>query len=91
MGLFGKSERQRIVVKEYGRNSFLAVSVPLIALLVGRQGMERRQQAQALEMEKDSGLMLNKGYRIVSSQQYMLPMLSISYWKVTYELIDPAG
>ena len=91
MGLFGKSERQRIVVKEYGRNSFLAVAVPLIALLVGRQGMERRQQAQALEMEKDAGLMLNKGYRIVSSQQYMLPMLSISYWKVTYELIDPAG
>jgi hypothetical protein len=88
MGLFGSDKAKRIVAKEYGRNSFLALAVLPIALALGRQGMESRREAQAREMEKDAAEMLKRGYRIVSTQEYRLPLLSISYLKVTYEVMD---
>jgi hypothetical protein len=89
MGLFGEAKPKRIVVKEYGRNSFLGLALLPLALMLGRQGMERRHEAQVLEMESDAAQMLKQGYRMASSQEYTLPFLSISYLKVTYELVDP--
>ena len=88
MGLFGRGAAKRIVVKEYGRNSFVGLAVLPLALLLGRQGMENRREAQVREMEKDAAEMLKRGYRIVSTQEYRLPLLTISYLKVTYELMD---
>jgi hypothetical protein len=34
--------------------------------------------------------MANQGYRIVSSQEFKMPLLSFPYQRVTYELIDAA-
>jgi hypothetical protein len=89
MGLFGKAEPKRIIVKEYGRSSFLGFAVLPLAIMLGRQGMERRHEVQVLEMESDAAQMSKQGYRLASSQEYTLPLLSISYLKVTYELVDP--
>jgi hypothetical protein len=88
MGIFARSKPQR-VVRQYGRSSLLGFALLPLALLLGREGMERRQQAQALEMETDAAKMLKLGYRVESTEEYTMPLLSISYLKVTYELIDP--
>jgi hypothetical protein len=40
-------------------------------------------------MEKDAAAMFRRGYRISSSREYERATLGISYYKVTYELIDP--
>lgn len=82
------SKPERIVTREYGRNSFLAIALWPLALALGRRGMENRQAAQALEMEKDAAEMYRRGYRVMSTQEYTVPFFSISYLKVTYELID---
>ncbi len=89
MKLFGR-KRQRVVVKEYGRNSLFALALWPVALLLGRQGMENRQAAQVRDMERDALAMRKLGYRIVSTQEYTMPLLSISYLRVTYELTDGA-
>jgi hypothetical protein len=65
MGLFGKAKPQRIVVKEYGHDSFLGLLNPLMAfLLLGGQGMkgQLRSQARVIEKaEKDAVEMAKQG------------------------------
>ena len=81
---------RRIVVKSYGRGSLLGLlSVPF-ALLMASRGMHGWQVAAAREMEDDAAAMARQGYRVVSSGEYGLPRLGITYCKVTYELVDPA-
>jgi hypothetical protein len=41
-------------------------------------------------MERDAQDMASRGYRIVSSQEFKMPLLGFPYWKVTYALIDAA-
>lgn len=54
-----------------------------------------RSQADVLErMEKDVLAMADRGYRVVSSDEYDLPVIlapgrRASYYRVTYELIKP--
>lgn len=89
MGLFGRSTPQRVIVKEYGRGSFLALISPLLSFFMANRGMNGWQQRVAHEMELDAQAMLNRGYHIVSSREYEMPILGITYHKVTYELSEP--
>ena len=93
MAPFGKAEPKRVVVKEYGRDSFLGLINPLMTLFIfGARGSTARTNYQARiieKMEDDSVAMQRLGYRVASSQEYERPALGISYFKVTYELVEP--
>jgi hypothetical protein len=78
-----------IVVRRYGRGSLLALLGPLIALFMAARGMNGWDQSAARDMEKDAVQMAGLGYRIVSSEEYGIPLFGIAYYKVTYELVDP--
>jgi hypothetical protein len=85
--LFGESPK-RIVVKRYGRGSFLGLLSPLLALFMSEQGMHGWEDATMRAMEADATEMARQGYRIVSTEEAKLPALGISSYKVTYELIQ---
>lgn len=93
MGLLGNAKPKHVVVKAYGRDSFLGLINPVMTffILAGRNPNARTgYQARLIEnMEKDAAVMLRQGYRISSSREYERAALGISYYKVTYELIDP--
>ena len=90
MHLFRSAEPKQIIVREYGRASFLGLLSPLLALVtVGILGSDRRAAAIERAMEKDAALMFARGYRIASSREYSLPRFGVGYLKVTYELVDP--
>ena len=89
MGVVDKS-KPRVVVKKYGRGSLLGLlSVPL-ALLMASRGMHGWQEAAARAMEDDAVAMARQGYRAVASGEYGIPLLGITYFKVTYQLVDQA-
>lgn len=88
---FRSNEPKRIVVREYGRDSFLGLLSPLLALItVGILGPDRRAATIERAMEKDAALMFARGYRIASTHEYTVPRLGVGYLKVTYELVDRA-
>jgi hypothetical protein len=93
MRIFGNSKPRRIVVRQYGRDSFLGLISPFMTFaLLGGTGRPRRPGPpdRVIEnMEEDAIEMTAKGYRVVASHQYERPALGISYVKVTYELVDP--
>jgi hypothetical protein len=93
MGLFGKAKPRRIEVKEYGRDSFLGLINPLMTFFIlGARSTTARgnYQARLIEkMEDDSVEMRRRGYRVVSSREYERSALGITYFKVTYELVEP--
>ncbi len=90
MSLFRSAEPKRTVIRQYGRDSFLGLLSPLLALItVGILGPDRRAAAIERAMEKDAALMFARGYRIASTQEYTVPRLGVGYLKVTYELVDP--
>ena len=85
---------ERVVVKQYGRDSilFAAVNPVMTAILVGMLGMKGPLQSDeriALAMEKDAASMARQGYRIVSTREYRMPLFGVTYQKMTYELADP--
>ena len=84
---------KRVVVKEYGRDSFLGLINPIMTfLLLGARGANYRSNYQdrlLQKMERDAAKMARHGYRIVSSREYERPAFGISYLKVTYELVEP--
>jgi hypothetical protein len=96
MGLFRKTESRRIVlklpertiVKVYGPGSFLGFMNPFMTALMVRLGFwEARESELVGAMERDAEDMASHGYRIVSSQEFRMPLLGFPYRKVTYELI----
>ena len=93
MGLFGKAKPKRVVVKDYGRDSFLGLINPLLTFFIlgARNATARRNyQARLIEkMEADSVEMQRLGYRVVSSREYERSALGINYLNVTYELVEP--
>ncbi len=93
MALFDKHEPQRIVVKEYGRDSFLGLINPIMTFFIlgGRNPNARSAYQLRLEekMESDAIAMSRRGYRVVSSREYERRALGITYYKVTYELTQP--
>jgi hypothetical protein len=93
VGLIGKAKPKRVVVKECGRDSFLGLINPIMTLLIlcgrGTTGQSNYQARLMEKLEKDAAAMLKRGYRIASSREYERTTLGISYYKVTYELVDP--
>ncbi len=89
MGLFGKSEPPRTVVRSYGRWSFLGLISPLLAILyVGRLRAEGRVVSEDPAVLHDIAEMAREGYRVVSMEQYELPLFGIDYRRVTFELAE---
>ncbi len=87
MGPIGADKRKRIV-KTYGRGSLLGVlSLPFSYLMASR-GMRGWQESAARDMEADAVEMARQGYRVVRSDEYGMPIFGITYYKVTYELVD---
>lgn len=99
MRLFGSSMRQRVVVKTYGRDALVVWLNPLNAAFTALSGRRvgLRSDAEVLDrMQKDALAMGERGYRVVASDEYDLPLLFLpgrktSYYRVTYELADPAA
>ena len=91
MNLFRRSQPKKTVVKEYGRDSFLGLISPVMTIMfmLGRRSPSSYQARVVASMERDAAEMLRSGYRIVSTHEYEQPALGITYFKVTYELIDP--
>jgi hypothetical protein len=88
--LFGPATPQRVVVKTYGRGSFLGLLSPLLAFLMASRGMNGWRQSAIREMEEDAVAMARRGYGIVSTQEFGIPLFGIIAYKVTYELVDAA-
>ncbi len=87
MRLFGNREPAHTVVKTYGRWSFLAFISPLLAILwVNQLRAEGRLASEDPEVMRDVAEMARKGYRVISVEQYELPIFGIDYRRVTYEL-----
>jgi hypothetical protein len=89
MRQFGIPKPRRTVVKYYGRGSLLGVWSLFIAYLMAQQGMNGWQQRALRDMERDTVEMDRRGYRVVSTEEYSMPIFGISYFKVAYELADP--
>ncbi len=96
MRSLGVRRPARTVVKSYGRDSLLLWINPLLSAMQTSLGLRvgLRSQAEVLDrMQKDVQVMADRGYRVVSSDQYDLPVLlapgqRASYYRVTYELIE---
>jgi hypothetical protein len=88
MGKFARGNPEDIVVKTYGRGSLLGLlSLPL-AFFMASLGMNGWQESAVRDMEDDAVAMARRGYRVVASGEYGIPRLGITYYKVTYQLVD---
>ncbi len=95
MRLWRKRTPDRIVVRQYGRDSFLGMLSPVLAAVyvsvLGNQGRLRYESRLQEQMEKDAAEMRRRGYRIVDEQVYEMPPFGIHYRRVTYQLADGEG
>ena len=99
MWVFGRGTPARTVVKSYGRDSLLVWINPLLAAIQASLGLRvgLRSQADVVDrMQADVLAMADRGYRVVSSEEYDLPVIlapgqRASYYRVTYELSRPGA
>ena len=89
MGSVEKGKR-RVIVKTYGRGSLLGLLSLPFAFLMASRGMNGWQESAARDMEDDAVAMARLGYRVVASGEHGIPLLGITYYKVTYQLVDQA-
>ena len=92
MRLFGRHDPPRTIVRTYGRDSFLAFLNPVMTFLVRSMGLEMRLRSDAevaARMEDDAIVMRQQGYRVVSAEEYTMPLFGARYFKVTYERSEP--
>jgi hypothetical protein len=97
MWFFGLGTPARTVVKSYGRDSLLIWINPLMSAMQASLGLRvgLRSEADVLDrMQKDVAAMADRGYRVVASDEYDVPVFlspgrQASYYRVTYELIKP--
>lgn len=92
--LAGRNVTERVVVKEYGRDSLLVwvnlLLAPLFALLGMRVGLQSEEKIAA-RIQSDTDAMRKKGYLVSSVQTFSLPVLGSSvatanWYRVTFEL-----
>jgi hypothetical protein len=83
---FRAKEPRRKVVKTYGRGSLLGVLSLPIAFVMARAGMRGWKDSAEQAMQKDVALMSERGYRVVSADEYAVPAFGFVYFKVRYEL-----
>ncbi len=55
------------------------------------RGMRGWQESAVRDMEDDAVAMSKQGYRVAYSSEYGMPRLGITYYRVTYELVDGLG
>ncbi|HXX60013.1 MAG TPA: hypothetical protein VEI48_01835 [Candidatus Sulfotelmatobacter sp.] len=97
MRFLGLGKPAQRVVKAYGRDSLLIWINPVISAMQASLGLRvgLRSEAEVLDkMERDALAMADRGYRIVASDRYDLPVVlaagrRATYYRVTYELIKP--
>jgi hypothetical protein len=89
MATFDASRTKRTVTKTYGRGNLLGLLSPFLAMFMVSAGMHGSRDAAAREMEDDAVAMARRGYRVVSSRERSLERFGISWYEVTYELVDP--
>ncbi len=88
MGLFGKAKPKRTVVRTYGRGSILGLVSPILAFFMASRGMNGWQQSAIRQMEKDMVAMAGRGYRVASTEEREIPPFGVSWYRVTYRLMD---
>jgi hypothetical protein len=88
MGSGRADRRKRIVVKTYGRGSLLGVLSLPFSFLMASRGMRGWQESASRDMEDDAVAMAGRGYRVVASGEYGMPRFGITYYRVTYELVE---
>ena len=90
MGQIARGKPSDVVVRTYGRGSLLGIlSIPF-AFLMASRGMDGWRESAARDMEDDAVAMAEQGYRVVASGEYGIPLLGITYFRVTYQLVDQA-
>ncbi len=97
MRFVGLGTPARTVVKSYGRDSLLLWINPLLSAMETSLGLRvgLRSKAEVLDrMQKDVLAMADRGYRVVSTDEYELPVIlapgqRATYYRVRYELIEP--
>jgi hypothetical protein len=87
---FAPAAPKPIVVKTYGRGSLVGLLSLPFAFLMASRGMNGWQESAARDMEGDAVEMARQGYRVASSGEYGIPLLGITYLKVTYQLVAQA-
>jgi len=90
MGQLARGNPRGVVVKTYGRGSLLGLLSLPFAFLMASRGMNGWQESAARDMEDDAVAMARQGYRVVASGEYGIPLLGITYFRVTYQLVDQA-
>lgn len=85
MAVRGKRRPPDRIVKLYGLGSLMGAWSLLIAYVMAAGGMHGWRDAAIRDMEKDAIELGKRGYRVVSSNEYTLPLFGLGYFKVTYE------
>lgn len=80
--------KHRVVVRTYGRGGLLGLLSPLLAYFMAARGMNGWQQTARRQMEDDAVAMARRGYRVASSDECVVPLFGITYYRVTYEPVD---
>ena len=92
--LAGRDVPERVVVKDYGRDSLLVwvnlLLAPLLALAGLRVGLQS-EETIAARIQSDTDAMRKKGYLVSSVQTFSLPVLgskvaTANWYRVTFEL-----
>ena len=79
----------RTITKAYGRGGFLGLLSPVLAFFMASRGMNGWQETAIRQMEDDAVAMVRRGYRVAATQEIGVPLLGITAYKVTYELMRP--
>ena len=58
----------------------------LIAYVMAAGGMHGWRDSAIRDMEEDAIELAKRGYRVVSTNEYTLPLFGMGYFRVTYEL-----
>jgi len=99
MRLVGRSVPQRVVVRDYGRDSLLVwgnlLLAPLFAALGMRVGIQSEEQL-ATRMELDAAEMRKRGYLVASTQTFTLAGIfgrstDAHWYRITFERSSPSS
>ena len=92
--LVGRKATERVVVREYGRDSLLVwvnlLLAPLLATSGRRVGLQSEEQVAA-RIQADTDAMRKSGYLVSSVETFALPVMgpsgaTASWYRVTFEL-----
>ncbi len=85
----GAAQPPSTITRTYGRGSLLGFLAPLFAWLMASIGMHGWEDRARRDMEADAIEMRRRGYRVAVADEYRVPALGVTWFKVTYELVGP--